>query len=122
MIIQNIGDLLPKSFDAKIRYVTCAPVFKNLRQCSLISPLNFSFSDTKYSVEVSSDVISVKLPEMENAPLKHPISISFANRKVCINFVISCFAFFPHYRYSQYTIYVIQGSHGSWKSWKVFEF
>ena len=24
MIIRNIGDLLPKAFDAKIRYVTCA--------------------------------------------------------------------------------------------------
>ena len=23
MIIRNIGDLLPKAFDAKIRYVTC---------------------------------------------------------------------------------------------------
>lgn len=57
MIIQNIGDLLPKSFDAKIR-------------------------DTKYKVEVSSDVISVKLPEMQSAPLDSPIDISFANRLV----------------------------------------
>ncbi|XP_078343214.1 cadherin EGF LAG seven-pass G-type receptor 1-like [Oculina patagonica] len=57
MVIKNIGDLLPESFDTKI-------------------------SDSKYNVEVSSDVISVKLPQMENVPLPNPIRIAFANRLV----------------------------------------
>ncbi|KAJ7355115.1 hypothetical protein OS493_027904 [Desmophyllum pertusum] len=57
MIVKNIGDLLPKSFAAKI-------------------------SDSKYNVEVSSDVISVKLPQMENVPLTYPLRISFANRLI----------------------------------------
>ena len=41
------------------------------------------FRDTKYNVEVSSDVISVKLPEMQSAALDSPIHIAFANRLVC---------------------------------------
>ncbi|CAH3162918.1 unnamed protein product [Pocillopora meandrina] len=57
MIIRNIGDLLPKAFDAKTR-------------------------DSKYNVEVSSDVVSVKLPQMEMAPLTYPVRIAFANRLV----------------------------------------
>ena len=38
--------------------------------------------DTKYTIEVSSDVISVNLPELANVALKTPVLISFANRLV----------------------------------------
>lgn len=36
-------------------------------------------------MEVSTDVISVKLPQMENIPLTNPIHIAFANRLVSYN-------------------------------------
>ncbi|XP_032221364.2 cadherin EGF LAG seven-pass G-type receptor 2 isoform X2 [Nematostella vectensis] len=57
MIIRNIGDLLPKSFDARIR-------------------------DSKYNVDVNSDVVSVKMPGMEDVQLAEPIHITFYNRQV----------------------------------------
>ncbi|XP_031559365.1 cadherin EGF LAG seven-pass G-type receptor 2-like [Actinia tenebrosa] len=57
MVIRNIGDLLPKSFDAKI-------------------------SDSKYNVEVNSDVVSVRMPGMEDVQLVDPIKITFLNRHV----------------------------------------
>ncbi|KXJ15613.1 Cadherin EGF LAG seven-pass G-type receptor 2 [Exaiptasia diaphana] len=57
MVIRNIGDLLPKSFDAQMR-------------------------ESKYKVEVNSDVVSVRMPGMENIKLKDPIQITFYNRYV----------------------------------------
>lgn len=108
MIIKNIGDLLPKSYAAKIRLVQFssgslsvtqrhAPesvvqrdrervvfifhIYSNLILLFIFHQL-FFFSDSKYNVEVSSDVISVKLPQMDNVPLTNPIRIAFANRLV----------------------------------------
>ena len=40
--------------------------------------------DTKYNVEVTSDVITVNLPEMESMSLNDPVQIFFANRLVRI--------------------------------------
>lgn len=39
MIIQNIGDLLPKSFDAKIRYVNLRETLKSCREFVFITVL-----------------------------------------------------------------------------------
>lgn len=49
--------------------------------------------DTKYNVEVTSDVITVNLPEMESMSLNDPVQIFFANRLVRIVALPSKFLF-----------------------------
>lgn len=50
------------------------------------------FRNSKYKVEVNSDVVSVRMPGMENVELKDPIQITFYNRHVGLS-ILFCFVF-----------------------------